>query len=188
MKAWLDRHREHIIVFLLSVIVNGVLVLLLIRPAPASLHIVVPSPAAAPARLRVSVAGAVSAPDVYTLPVGSLVKDALAAAGGARPDADLSRLNLAREVRDQEQVWVPTTAGPGTTAAPESGSDIDRLNLNRATAVELESLPGIGPELARRIVDYRTGHGPFRTAEDLSRVPGIGPAILERIQGSVAVE
>lgn len=170
---------------LLSLIVNGGLVLLLLRPASSSLQIVPPSPTPQDRELRVSVAGAVARPDVYRLRAGSLVQDALRAAGGATAEADLSQLNLAREVRDQEQIWVPSAAQPGTTPSP-APDQAGRLNLNAATTSELETLPGIGPELARRIVAFRDQEGPFGSPDELRNVPGIGDATMLRLKDLVA--
>lgn len=136
-----------------------------------------------------SVAGAVAAPDVYDLPPGSIVKDALESAGGATADADLTQLNLARTVIDQEHILVPVK-GQIERFAPVTASESVRggINLNLATATELESLPGIGPSLAQRILDYRREHGPFRSLEDLDDVPGVGLATIDRLRNDLFVE
>lgn len=143
----------------------------------------------------VHVAGKVRRPGVVRLPAGSRVIDAVEAAGGARPRADLTAVNLARELEDGEQVRVdlppdpaldgvvPTGAG-GQGAQAASGGVLD---LNTATASDLESLPGIGPVLAQRIVTYRDESGPFRTLEQLAEVSGIGPAVLASVADLVRV-
>lgn len=115
--------------------------------------------------LFVDVAGAVAKPGVYRLAAGSRLIDALAAAGGATPDADLAALNKAAPVRDGQRVYVPR---PGETVpAGSAGSDAQlKIDLNHATASELEALPGIGPTIAARIVRSRGGH-PFARVEEL---------------------
>lgn len=149
----------------------------------------------------VHVTGAVTAPGVVTLPAGARVTDALSAAGGAAPDADVDQLNLARVVVDGEQIRVPrqgetlppaTPAQAGSSAAPgagtgSGGSAGGQVNINTADATALEALPGVGPALAKRIVDYRAEHGPFASVDALIDVPGIGQAKLEALRGSATV-
>ncbi|QLE72025.1 ComEA family DNA-binding protein [Streptomyces rectiverticillatus] len=150
-------------------------------PAP-----VVPSAGRTGGAVVVDVAGKVRRPGVLRLPPGSRVADALAAAGGARPGADTTGINRARILVDGEQIVV---GAPGATAAPgvpgssaASGAPAAAggpapgtpLSLNAATAEQLDALPGVGPVLARHILDYRTQHGGFRSVEELRRVNGIG--------------
>lgn len=163
-------------------------------------------PAGAPAgRIVVHVVGAVVSPGVVVLADGARVADAIAAAGGAASDADTEQLNLARVLGDGEQVRVPHAGeqlvapdpGPsppggasGGGAAGASGGSTPGggvVNINTAGAAELESLPGIGPALAARIVEYRDGHGPFASVDDLTDVPGIGPAKLEALRSQATV-
>jgi competence protein ComEA len=139
--------------------------------------------------VRVSVRGAVVAPGIYRLPPGSIVQDALQAAGGILPRGDISRLNLVAPLSDGQELRIPLetpSPGPGTPAAagPEAGGII---NLNFATAEELQTLPGIGPVLAQRIVEYRETVGPFQSVDDLLSVKGIGPSLLEKIRDLVEV-
>lgn len=145
----------------------------------------------------VHVAGLVARPGLYRLAGGARVADALAAAGGAVPGADLSTLNLARVLEDGEQLIVaaPRAPGPASGAAPgalggaAAGAQRPdgKLDLNRATAAELDALPGIGPVLAGRIVAYREQHGGFRSVRDLRRVQGIGEKLYQSLAGLVAV-
>ena len=163
-------------------------------------------PAGAPAgRIVVHVVGAVVSPGVVVLADGARVADAIAAAGGAASDADTEQLNLARVLDDGEQVRVPHAGeqlaapdpGPsppgasgGGAAAGSSGGSTPGggvVNINTAGAAELEALPGIGPALAARIVEYRDGHGPFASVDDLTDVPGIGPAKLEALRSQATV-
>lgn len=145
----------------------------------------------------VHVAGAVAKPGVYRLPAGSRVIDGVSAAGGARPDADLSAINLARPLSDGERVYIPRRGEvPPAAAAGDpsgggggggSGGTSDKVNINTASVSELEQLPGIGEVIAQRIVDYRTQHGPFKTVRDLLKVDGIGEKKFESIQDHVTV-
>ncbi|GGO98991.1 ComEA family DNA-binding protein [Actinomyces gaoshouyii] len=149
----------------------------------------------------VHVTGAVTTPGVVMLPADARVTDALNAAGGATPDADVEQLNLARIVVDGEQIRVPrqgetlppaapgragASAVPGAGVAGGSGGS-GQVNINTADATALEALPGVGPALAKRIVDYRAEHGPFVTVDSLLDVPGIGQAKLEALRGSATV-
>ena len=160
--------------------------------------VVVPPPTAEPTTpptptpVRVYVSGAVNKPGVYTLPPHSLVDDAIKAAGGATADADLVRVNLAQEVRDQQHVLVPRKGEPTTSPLPTQGAGGTeggrKININRATVAELDTLPGIGPATAQRIVDYRTKNGPFKKIDDLKNVIGIGPATFDKLKDLITVE
>ncbi|TML08626.1 MAG: competence protein ComEA [Actinobacteria bacterium] len=150
--------------------------------------------AAAPATSRgaevvVHVAGAVVSPGVYRLSDGARTIDAISAAGGGRGDADLARVNLAARLSDGLRVYVPAV---GETATPVVGGATDPaeqgpINLNEATADQLDDLPGIGPATATAIVAYRRDHGPFSSIEQLLDVRGIGPSKLEQIRSMVVV-
>ena len=136
----------------------------------------------------VDVVGAVRRPGVYRLAVGARVRDALRKAGGATPRALVSAVNLAQLVADGEQIVVPArpiAAAPGaaTTTAPTPTV----VHLNSATVEQLDALDGIGPSLARRIVDYRLAHGGFRSIDELDEVSGIGPTRLASLKGRLAL-
>ncbi|WP_308120149.1 ComEA family DNA-binding protein [Streptomyces bambusae] len=137
-----------------------------------------PAPSAtAGSPVVVDVSGKVRDPGVRRLPAGSRVADALAAAGGARPGTDTTGLNLARVLVDGEQVLVGAPAPPSGAAAPPgpgAGGAPGPLSLASATVEQLDGLPGVGPVLARHIVDFRTARGGFRSVEDLRQVTGIG--------------
>ena len=149
------------------------------------------------ASLMVHVAGAVAAPGVYQLTPSARVIDAVTAAGGAIADADLDGLNLAAALADGQRVYVPHAGEVDPAAVPsggpaepvESGREVRHgpVNVNIATAAELESLPGVGPATASAIVDDRTRNGPFASVDDLERVPGIGPAKLAALRQQVTV-
>lgn len=138
------------------------------------------------ADVTVHVAGAVRQPGVVILALGARVADAIAAAGGPRPDANLDGLNLAAHVEDGERVLVPA-AGGGADAVVLGADPDPRVDLNAATARELEALPGIGPVLAQRIVSWREQHGPFREPGDLRAVPGIGERTFQSLAELVKV-
>jgi competence protein ComEA len=142
----------------------------------------------------VHVAGAVVTPGVVTLAAGSRVIDAVKAAGGAQANADLDRLNLAAKLTDGERVAVPVKGQPSppleTPAAGAAAGDAagtGPVNLNTATADQLETLPGIGPSLAQAIIDERERSGGFRSVDDLRTVRGIGDARFAQVQPHVTV-
>lgn len=155
------------------------------------------SPAAGPlavtqAELIVHVAGAVARPGVYTMPGGSRVGDAVAKAGGPLRKAMLDGLNLARPLTDGEQVVVPDRASVTAPAAPASpgvagAAGAATVNLNQATAADLETLPGIGPVLASRIVQHRDSIGGFKEVGDLRDVPGIGEKTFQSLAPLVSL-
>jgi competence protein ComEA len=214
---WWERERSTILLGLFNLLIMGGLVFFLRRPPPAGMELVLPPPTATPPAtatpaptatplpsptpgpLRVYICGAVRSPDVYPLPAGSIVRDALMAAGGPAEGADLTRVNLAREVHDQEYIYIPvkgeasipTVAAPAAatpTSAPAAAGSrpiapVYPLDLNSATLEELETLPGIGPVLAQRMIDHR----PYASLEELLNVPGIGPATYAKIKDMLVV-
>ncbi|MET0764247.1 MAG: ComEA family DNA-binding protein [Blastococcus sp.] len=130
----------------------------------------------------VSVVGLVARPGLVTLASGSRVAEAIEAAGGLLPGTDPATVNLAAVVTDGEQIAVGVPAlAAGSAGAPGAGTSGGRVNLNTAGPADLDTLPGIGPVLAQRIVEYRTRQGPFRTVDQLDDVPGIGPAIATEL-------
>ena len=190
MNDWIERNRGYIIVLLLSLILNGGLVLLLLRPPANEIKIVPSTPTPPKTTVRVFVSGSVIAPDVYELPIDSLVQDAIQAAGGHAPEADLNQINLARQVKDQEQIFVPCRVvkpelPEGSQPVPVATSG--KINLNTATAADLESLSNIGPALAQRIIEYRAENGSFSSPEDIKKVRGIGDTTYERIKDRIMV-
>jgi competence protein ComEA len=146
--------------------------------------------ASASAEVVVAVEGKVRKPGVVRLPAGSRVADALEAAGGANPGVDVAMLNLARKVVDGELILVGVTPSPGTSiAAPVGGAATSGgvVNLNTATLADLDTLPGVGPVLAQRILDARTAQGGFKAVSDLRKVDGIGDARYEQLKDLVTV-
>ncbi len=159
--------------------------------------------------IAVYVSGDVAKPGVYTLPEGSRVNDALAAAGGALPDADLEQINLAQKLADADHISVlkvgeparattsaVQTTGPSPTSpagappgagASTKGTPGTKINLNTATAQELELVPGIGPVTAQRIITDREQNGPYTSVDNLTRVPGIKAGILAKIRDYLTV-
>lgn len=148
----------------------------------------------APADVTVHVAGAVADPGVHVLPAGARVVDAVDRAGGATTAAELDGLNLAAPVVDGQRIYVPeagevdpASVAPGPPPVEGSVAPSGPIDVNRATAAELERLPGVGPATAAAIVDDRERNGPFAAVDDLDRVPGIGPAKLDAIRDLVTV-
>lgn len=197
-----------------SACVAMVVLWLILRPSEPPLEASIPlatfpvtTTSSSPSFVTVHVAGAVTSPGVYRLTGSARVIDAVNAAGGAKADADLERINLAQVLFDTEQVFIPVRATrssaptiaarhrPTTTvAAPRlpaqqgsTPSPMAPLDLNTATVVELDVLPGVGPATAKAIVDYRTSKGKFSRVEDLLNVAGIGPAKLASLRDLVTV-
>lgn len=138
-------------------------------------------------RLMVDVAGAVMNPGVYSLPLNARVFEAIKAAGGLKKGADTSDINQARILRDGEQIYVyPTTTSSGGVARPAMRKN-GPVMINRATVKDFESLDGIGPVLANRIVSYRKINGPFAAVEDLLKVPGIGQSKFAQFKEKLRV-
>jgi competence protein ComEA len=155
---------------------------------PAPVKIERPGPSA----VLVHVAGAVSRPGVYRLHDGDRVKDAIARAGGARTGADVNAINLAAKVADGQQVVVPrrgaavpAAGGAGAAGAGAGEAPQTPISLNSATAEQLDTLDGVGPATAQKILEYRREHGGFRSIDDLGEVPGIGPKRLDALRGKV---
>ncbi len=159
-----------------------------------------PTPTGTPTPLRIYISGEVKHPDVYTLPPKSIIKDAIEAAGGATADANLDMVNLAQELSDQQHIHIPAKSddlptppvveggvrsGSAAIVLPEATPTPLKVNINTATLQELELLPGIGPAIARRIIDYRVENGRFNTVEDIMNVRGIGQATFEKLKPNI---
>jgi competence protein ComEA len=136
----------------------------------------------------VHVAGAVRSPGVYRLREGERIQDAVRRAGGPRAGADLNAINLAAKVADGQQVVVPrrgAAAAAGVDAAGPGGPTQPPVSLNTATAEQLDTLDGVGPATASKILDWRRQHGGFRSVDDLGEIPGIGPKRLAALRAKV---
>jgi competence protein ComEA len=142
-----------------------------------------------PQTIAIHVSGAVMYPDrVYYLMPGSRVEDAVQAAGGATEEADLSQLNLAAPVSDGQKIRVPVwgeVIADGENSTENTQSLLTNINL--ATKIELQNLPGIGAAYAERIIEYRTSHGNFQTVEEIMNVKGIGEKVFEKIKELITV-
>ena len=161
-----------------------------------------PAPTLAP--IAVDVTGAVTRPGLYKFPEGSRVQDAIDAAGGLLADANTTALNLAARLEDGQRLDIPYKEGaaPVATEAPvfsfsspdDTSSDAtpepsssELIDINTATVEQLDTLPGIGPSTAQKIVDYRATNGPFAIIEDIMDVSGIGPATFDNIKNLITV-
>jgi competence protein ComEA len=154
---------------------------LAVRPVDSpGVRILIPTSTPIP-QLTIFVSGSVAAPGVYTLPPGSRVGDAVEAAGGVLDDADNASLNLARRVRDEEQVHVPKVGEfPPITLVATIATG--RIDINSASSEELQRLPGVGPVLASRIIEFREQNGPFLSVDELLLVQGIGPTTYQNLK------
>jgi competence protein ComEA len=184
---------------LLGVMAGFVLagVLVLVSRAPAGNPITLQA-APTDAPIAIHVIGAVPRPGLYEFPKGARVQNAIDAAGGLLVGANTDVLNLAALLEDGQQLDIPFAAGvqeaPLAIELPSSvtptavvNPNIDLININTATLEELDSLPGIGPTTAQKIIDYRTTNGPFASIDDLDQVSGIGPVTLDEIKALITV-
>lgn len=165
--------------------------LLLVISAPPRGNPVSLLPPPTPSALSVHVSGAVAFPGVYELPRGSRVQDVLLAAGGFLPDANEQAHNLAAPISDGDRIHVPLKSQPRDGQAlieVGAGHSAGLININTAGLAELETLPGIGPALASRIISYREENGAFALVDDLIKVPGIGPAKMKSVKDLICVE
>lgn len=182
---------------LAAAVLVGAVLLILSRPVPVTITInpppatALPLPTSTAAPITVYVTGAVVQPEsLVTLPPNSRVADAVAAAGGATANADLSRMEMAALLRDGDNVHVYAIGESPLVTQSESGTSDETavVHVNRATLDELDMLPGIGPALAQRIIDYRTANGNFTSLESLVAVDGIGEGTVEGWEGMVAFD
>lgn len=205
----------YVVIFFMGMIVGVGSVTLIGRVRPAQIMIqppaptALPEPTATPGPLRVFVNGAVTEPAVYELDPGAIVQQAIEEAGGFTHEADTAVVNLALPLQDGMQIYVPTLAETAEQDQPiitspvvrtegielesledSSSSDngsVGLVNINTALVDELDTLPGIGPSTAEKIVEYRDANGPFATIDEVMSVSGIGPAKFEQIQAFITV-
>jgi competence protein ComEA len=185
---------------ILGLIVFALAFTLFNRTQPAPIFISPPAPTATqqptslPGPLRIYISGEVLQPDVYELPEGAILRDAVNAAGGFTADAMKSAVNLALPLSDGMHVHVPGATGepvvvPATGGVvPDSPSTGGVININTAGLDELDRLPGIGPSIAQRIIDYRQENGLFTSIEGVQDVSGIGPAKYEQMKDLISAE
>lgn len=188
---WFDLHFSNNQKKALAIIAVIVLLISLIlvgrgNSQPQAAPEVVPITIAEP-EIFVDVTGAVNNPGVYSLKGSSRVIDAIKAAGDSAPGADLSTINLARVLNDGEQIYVDSTVVNASGKRVSKKLPTGPININRATASQLDRLDGIGPVIAGRIVEYRKVNGSFLTVEDLQKVSGIGAAKFAQIKSKVRI-
>ena len=188
---WFDLHFSHNQKRALGLVAAIVLVLsvfIVIRgntqssAAPEIVPVTIAEP-----EIFVDVTGAVNKPGVYTLSGKSRVIDAIKAAGDSAPGADLSTINLARVLNDGEQIYVDSSVMNSSGQRVSKKTPSGPININRATARQLDSLDGIGPVIAARIVEYRKINGSFLSVDDLQKVSGIGAAKFAQIKSKVRI-
>ncbi|MEI6844695.1 MAG: ComEA family DNA-binding protein [Actinomycetes bacterium] len=186
--------RALLILALIAVVVSAGVVF---RGHSQPVEIALPAPSApstlsmiAPPLVTVDVAGGVNTPGVYELPVSSRVIDAITAAGGVKKGSDVSDVNLARIIKDGEQIYVQPIASNSVGTSSTTRVVIKHtgpININRATISEFDSLPGVGPVIAARIVAYRKVNGPFMSVDDLQKVSGIGASKFAEFKSKITV-
>lgn len=179
---------KKLLILMVSMVAAGIFLINTLT-APKETQVVVPDEIQAaeialkPAELFVHVIGEVISPGIYQLASGARLMDAVFAAGGLTKLADQGSVNLARELSDGEQIVVFKIGESPSTASP--GQQDSRISLNRSSALELEQLPGVGPALAGRIVDWREANGGFKKKEDLLNISGIGDKLFAGIKDAV---
>jgi len=145
-----------------------------------------------PEQLVFDIAGAVNKPGVYYLPIGSIVNEAIKEAGGLHDDADKDyinkNINLAEEISNHSKIYIPLRGEAASTNVATPGTATShKINLNTASLSELDTLPGIGPAYAGRIIDYRNEHGRFTNINELLNVQGIGSSLFSRLKDKVTI-
>ncbi len=168
---------------LIGLLLSALILILTDRPAGTPIALL---PSATPGGLLVDVTGSVAKPGLYELAPGSRVADALAAAGGVSPQAQVANLNLASLLTDGQQLYVPSIGETPVPVARATGSY--PININTAGTVELSSLPGIGEGRAEDIIAYRQKNGAFDTIDEIMNVPGIGEGIFDQIKDYITVD
>lgn len=204
LRTWLSRHRIAVVIAVVAVLIAiGITIFATARapteeappPLPSAIS-AVPAPPTSSSAMVISVVGKVATPGLVTLTSGARVDDAIKAAGGLLPGTDDTALNLARRLTDGEQIYVgiPTPADADTIPAPDSPGNptpanrkgaktpTAPVNLNTATTDQLQTLPGIGPAMAQRILTWRAQHGRFDSISQLREVTGIGDARFAKLQ------
>jgi competence protein ComEA len=199
MKSWWTKAGLLGFGVIVGILLTGIISLISSPPRGEPIRLLPPP---SPSPILVHVTGAVLNPDVYSLPEGSRVGQAIDAAGGTYKDADLSGLNLAAPLQDGERVHIPfqrPTQSPfdevtpgGSEPSAQNETPIPAspglININTATLSELDTLPGIGEIKAQSIIDYRNANGPFESIEDILAVTGIGPVTFDGIKQLITVD
>jgi len=197
MPEFLLQHRRHLLAAAVALVLLMLAAHLLLPAGTTTSAAPLPPPPglstgateAPHARVVVDVVGAVRRPGLYRLEQGSRIADALARAGGATPKAVLAQVNLAAPLADGEQVVVPKRGAAGaalpTSGAAGGASSTAPVQLSTATLEQLDTLPGVGPSTAQKILDYRQKHGAFSSVDELDAVPGIGPKRLDQLRDLV---
>ncbi|MCX7795256.1 MAG: helix-hairpin-helix domain-containing protein [bacterium] len=191
-------NREKYLIGIIIILIGALLFSLNrpVREESKELPIVIEEEEHSPVKIAVHIGGAVRNPGLYYISVDSRVADAIQIAGGPTPDADLDAINLASKLIDGSKILVPSklkkldiSSGSNTSLGETSvGASVKKININTATAKELEELPGIGPTLAGKIISYRETNGPFKNIEDIKKVSGIGEKKFEAIKDLIIVE
>lgn len=188
---WFDLHfsrnqKRFLALIAVVVLLSSVIVVARGNTESNAVPEIVPITIAEP-EIFVDVTGAVNRPGVYTLTGKSRVIDAIKAAGDSAPGADLSTMNLARVLNDGEQIYVDSLVVNGLGQRVSKKTPSGPININRATARQLDALDGIGPVIAARIVEYRKINGSFLSVDDLQKVTGIGAAKFAQIKSKVKI-
>lgn len=193
MEEWLSSKKYVIGSIMIGLLAVATLVFAIRWQNPAPITILPPAPTATRSPMSVYVSGAVVSPGIYSFSEGALVSDAIDQAGGPAANADLEHVNLAAELSDNAQVYIPHEGEFGSDVLLQNGTvglvdpEAGLVNINTANLDELMSLPGIGEVYAQRIIDYREQNGPFEIIEDIMNVEGIGFTRFQYIQPYIII-
>ena len=200
MRASREELAWRAVAFFAGVILTALLLVVFRQTRPAGINITPPAPTTSPeptvtpSPINIDVKGEVMNSAVYELPAGGIVQDAINAAGGFTERADRDRVNLAQPLSNGMQIIVPAAGEEPSLPVITRGESANPglfgglININVATVEELQALPGIGPSIAQRIVDYRLANGLFSTLEDLIGVNGIGETTFEEIEDLITID
>lgn len=213
MITWLDNHRNVVFLIVSLVTVSGGFLFYLNQPAPTAIEIIAaestatptptptPLPTPTPAPVRIYITGAIHKADVYFLPQGSIIKDAILAAGGLTDEVDIEAFNQALELQDQQHIHIPRLGEADSPPLVQGGAESQpkqaqltiepeetTININTASLELLDTLPNIGPKLGQSIIDYRESYGSFKQIEEIKQVSGIGEATFNRLKNFISVE
>lgn len=187
LRDWVHRNRDGLAIAVVGMLAVGLVAYFVQRPTSpvviqASASRASPSPTPVAPNIAVHVNGEVLQPGLYQLPPGARVNDAIRVAGGPTGDADIQRLNLAARLTDGQQIGVPRKGDVRVLAGSPSPIAKSRININDATVAELDTLPGLGPVMAQRIVAHREQNGPFTRPEELREAKLVNASTYEKIK------
>jgi competence protein ComEA len=187
---FIDKYKFVVSGILIAIILVSAGFILFASPKKGEVKIVDPSETKSGQVCKVDVEGAIRHPGVYSLSPDNRVEDAIKAAGGALANADLSKVSngLAAKISDGQRIMIPFVVDTNSVSEASSTGESDgRININTASLAELDTLPGVGPATAQKIIDYRQQNGSFGSIEDIMKVSGIGQAKFDNMKDKITI-